>query len=373
MRKNIKGSRAVAEAVKLCSPKVIASYPITPQTLIVEELSKIVADGELDAECIEVESEFSAISAVIGAAAAGVRPFTSTSSQGLALMNEVLYSVSGMRLPIVMVVANRALSSPLNIWNDHSDAMSVRDCGWLQLWVETNQEAVDTLVQAYKIAENEKVQLPAMVCMDGFYLTHTYEPVDIPESLDGFLPDYKPKHVLDPANPKTFGCMAYPDVFWKFKMEQQNAMDDARGVIKQVHDEFAKKFGRSYGTGFTEMYGDSDTVFVGMGSFCGTMKEAADRAGFSVLRVRSFRPFPAKEVAERLGGKKTVVVLDRSFSYGSAGPLFTEVRNALYGTGNPKVVGYVAGLGGKDVGVDDYIKMVERAGNSEPGSITWWG
>ena len=242
MKKVIEGSHAIAEAVRLCKPSVIAAYPITPQTHIVEKISELVANGLLDAEYIKVESEHSAMAACIGAQATGVRTYTATASQGLALMWELLYVASGMRLPIVMNVANRSLSAPLSIWNDWSDAFGARDSGWIQLYCETAQEALDTTIQAYKIAE--KVLMPVMVCIDGFYLSHTYEPVDIPESLKGFLCDYKPSVTLDPKNPITQGAYATPDYYQEFKQQQEIAMQAAKKAITQTNNEFSKTFKR---------------------------------------------------------------------------------------------------------------------------------
>jgi pyruvate ferredoxin oxidoreductase alpha subunit len=254
MKKLIEGSHAIAEAVRLCAPKVIAAYPITPQTHIVEKISEMVANGELDAEYLKVESEHSAMAACIGAQATGVRTYTATAAQGLALMWELLYIASGMRLPIVMTIANRSLSAPLSIWNDWSDSLGCRDSGWIQLYCETAQEALDTTIQAYKIAENKDVLLPVMVCIDGYCLSHTYEPVDVPESVSKFLGDYKPHITLDTENPVTQGAYATPDYYQEFKQQQEIAMQAAKKVIKDINEEFASVFDRKYGNGLFELF-----------------------------------------------------------------------------------------------------------------------
>jgi pyruvate ferredoxin oxidoreductase alpha subunit len=367
------GARAVAHAVGLCEPKVISAYPITPQTIIVEELAQMVADGELNAEYLRVESEHSAISAVTGASATGVRTYTATASQGLALMHEILYITAGMRLPVVMGVANRALSAPLNIFNDWQDSISERDTGWLQFYCETNQEAVDTHIQAYKIAEDKRVLLPIMVCMDGQYLTHTYEPVDVPDDLKDFLPDYKPEHAyLDPARPITQGAWGMQAEYSKLRRELSDAIDRTPDVIRKAHDDFAKTFGRSYGNAFIEKYGESDTVIVSMGSVCGTLKDVADEQKFEILRVRCFRPFPKRDVVKELVNKKLVIVLEKDISLGTgAGSLFSEVRNAMYDFGGPKIVGFVGGLGGSDIPIRDVEKMYVQATAMKDGEIGW--
>ncbi|MCX6710412.1 MAG: pyruvate ferredoxin oxidoreductase, partial [Candidatus Woesearchaeota archaeon] len=251
MKKVIEASDAVATAVKMCRPSVIPVYPITPQTHIVERLSKYVNNGELDSEMIDAESEHSAISAAMGASACGTRVFTATASQGLALMHEILFIVSGMRLPVVMAVANRTLSAPINIWNDQQDSISARDSGWIQLYVESAQEAFDTTIMAYKIAENRKVLTPVMVCLDGFTLSHVFEPVDIPEQrkVDSFLPKYSPLYSLDVKKPMSFGPIGFPNTFMGFKKMQQDAINNSASVIKSANDEFEKEFSRSYGDG----------------------------------------------------------------------------------------------------------------------------
>src|SRR5512136_2714562 len=267
--KVVEGSYAVAHAVMCCQPDVISAYPITPQTHIVENLSQMVADGELDSEFLTVDSEFSALSVLVGASACGARSYSSTTSQGLALMYEVLYNVSGMRLPIVMTVANRAMGAPLNIWNDQQDSIGARDVGWIQLYAENVQEAVDSTVQAYKIAEDLDTRTPVMVCMDGYILTHVYEPVELldKEVVASFLPLYKPKNILDPQNPKTFGAFADPSTYTEFRYRQYDAQRNALTKIESIAKDFAKIFGRNFG-GLIDTYraDDAEIIVVTMGS-----------------------------------------------------------------------------------------------------------
>lgn len=375
----LEGSRAVAEIVALCDPKVIAAYPITPQTHIVEDLAKMKADGKLNAEYIESESEFSALSSIIGASAAGVRVYTATSSQGLALMHEILFASAGLRLPLVMTVANRALSAPLSIWNDHQDSISERDSGWIQIYVETNQEAVDTHVQAFRIAENSDTLIPIMVCMDGFFLTHTVEPIDIPEKkdVDIFVPKYAPKYsTLDSKNPKSIGAFVYPQYYINARHDIDAALKNSADEIKKANKDFEKVFGRGYGNGLVEGYkndNDKKIAIMAMGSVCGAIRDCIDtRKDAGLLRVRTFRPFPREDILENLSGKDTVLVLDKAVSLGNAGALFTEVRDALYSAKKkPKVVGFVAGLGGKDITTKDINGMIERAKKMNDGDTEW--
>jgi len=303
VREVLEGQHAVALGIKLCRPKVIAAYPITPATHIPEMLSELVSNGELAAEFTNVESEHSAISACVGAQATGVRTFTCTASQGLALMHEVMYIASGMRLPIVISVANRALSAPINIWCDHSDTMAERDSGWLQFFSESAQEALDLTIQAYKIAENEKVLLPAMVTLDGYTLTHTVEVVDVPsqDDVDKFLPPYTPRYAyLNTDNPITQGSFGTPDHYMSFKLAQQNAMDTAKDVIDDVFAEFGKRFGRSYQKIVPYKTSDAEIILVCLGSMNGTAKEAVDRlrekgVKVGLAKITVFRPFPVDE------------------------------------------------------------------------------
>lgn len=373
----LEGSRAVAEAVALCDPKVIAAYPITPQTHIVEDLAKMKSDGKIDAELIESESEFSALSSIIGASAAGVRTYTATSSQGLALMHEVLFASAGLRLPLVMTVANRALSAPLNIWNDHQDSISERDSGWIQIYVETNQEAIDTHIHAFKIAENQNIILPIMVCMDGFFLTHTTEPLDVPEKkeVDAFLPKYVPKYsTLDSKKPKSIGAFVYPHLYINARYDIDAALKSSAEEIKKVNKEFAKSFGRGYGNGLVEEYkNDKKITVVAMGSVCGAIRDCIDtRKDTGLLRVRTFRPFPREDILENLSDKDTVIVLDKAVSLGNSGALFTEVRDALYSAKKrPKVVGFIAGLGGKDIRTKDINRIIDSAKKMKDGEVEW--
>jgi pyruvate ferredoxin oxidoreductase alpha subunit len=374
MKTILEGSKAVAETVRMCKPAVIAAYPITPQTHIVEELAKLVADGKLKSKYLEVESEFTAISACLGATAAGYRSFTATSSQGLALMHEVLFTAAGMRLPLVMVVANRALSAPINIWNDQQDSIAERDSGWLQLYCESVQEAVDTVLQAYKIAES--VLLPAMVCMDGYYLTHVVETVDImsQQDVEKFLPAYKPKHAyLDPQRPITQGPIAYPAHYMIIRKQLADAMIDSIEIVKKAHDDFARMFKRRYGNGIVEEYkNDKKVAVVAMGSICGTIKEVVDKNKFGLMRVRCFRPFPKKYVASALKDKELVIVIDRNISLGNSGALSMEVRDCLYGQKGPRVVNYIVGLGGVDTSSNDIEKIVMDAKKRKDGEVVWW-
>lgn len=366
MRKVIVGGFAVAETVSLCRPKVIAAYPITPQTYMVERLAEIVNDGELNASYVPVESEFSAISACLGASATGVRTYSATCSQGLALMNEVLFTVSGMRLPVVMNVANRALSAPINIWNDQQDAMSERDCGWMQLFSESVQEACDFTVMAYKIAEDEKVSLPAFVNLDGYILSHVHEPVDFlsQSQVDAFLPEYAPEDFLDPKAPKTFGPIGFPDTYMELRYEQQKAMEAADKAIARVMTEFSETFGRKYEQVEYYKTDGADFVFLAMGSVCGTIKDVVDelrKKGEKVglVSLRQFRPFPELKIeAQR------VAVLDKSTSIGMGSPLASEVRNKLYGSGID-VCEYTIGLGGRDVTRSHIISALKKLKGGE--------
>jgi pyruvate ferredoxin oxidoreductase alpha subunit len=362
VKKVTEASQAVAEAVRLCKPAVIPVYPITPQTHIPERISDFVNNGEFDCEMIYVESEHSALSAALGSSATGVRTYTATASQGLALMHEILHVVSGMRLPVVMNVANRALSAPINIWNDHQDSMSARDASWIQLYVESAQEALDTTIMAFKIAEDHKVMLPVMVCLDGFTLSHVYEPVDIPDqkSVDKFLPKFAPMFKLDPKKPSTMGPIGYPDAFMDFKKQQQDAFVNSINVIKNANSEFSKSFGRSYGDGLVEPYklSDAEYVFVGLGTICGTARAVIDKmrnkgikAG--MLKLKAFRPFPEKELITALNNAKAVAVFDKAVSFGQKGPVFSEIESAFCDQSKkPLIHSFIAGLGGRDVKLD---------------------
>jgi len=374
--KVVEGSYAVAHAVMCCRPDVISAYPITPQTHIVENLSQLVADGELDSEFLTVDSEFSALSVLVGSTACGGRGYSSTTSQGLALMYEVLYNVSGMRLPIVMTVANRALGAPLNIWNDQQDSVGARDVGWLQIYVENVQEAVDATLQAYKIAEDPEIRTPIMVCMDGFILTHVYEPVELldREKAREFLPDFKPASILDPNNPLTFGAFADPSTYTEFRYKQFAAHQKALEKIEQVARDFEKAFGRYYG-GLIDSYraDDAEVVLVTMGSVIGTIKDAidemrADGIKVGLIKVRCYRPFPAAALRKALSGAKVIAVLEKDVSIGNEAGLVTDLKAALYNTDiRTPIIGFAAGLGGRDITLKDIKKMVEKAIAAEKG------
>jgi pyruvate ferredoxin oxidoreductase alpha subunit len=364
----LEGSQAVAEAVGRCRPQVIAAYPITPQTHIVEALADMAANCEIDADYITVESEFSALSACLGASAAGSRAYSATTSQGLALMFEVCFNCAGMRLPVVMSIVNRALGAPLSIWNDQQDSISLRDSGWLQLYAEDNQEATDLHYLAYKVSEDHSILLPSFVCFDGFILSHTYEPVDTltQEQVDAYLPPFRPYHRLDAADPVSFGLFASPDYYMEFRYAIDQALDKARAVIPGAGREFGEMFGRDY-SGLVEEYrlDDADVAIVAMGSICGTVKDAIDEmreAGKRVglLKIRCFRPFPHDEVRKALSGVKTVAVLDKNISLGSRGAVALEVRDALYGSGI-SVYGYIIALGGRDVRKKDIASVAAKA------------
>jgi pyruvate ferredoxin oxidoreductase alpha subunit len=372
----VEGSRAAAEAVKLCKPKLIAAYPITPQTHIVEDLAKLIADGELDCEYVLVESEFSAQSAVQGASATGVRTYTATASQGLSLMYEVLGATSGMRLPVVMTVANRALSAPINIWNDQQDTIAVRDCGWIQLYCETIQEVVDKTIQAYKIAENHKVLLPVMVCMDGFILTHTTEPVDIPEQseVDSFLPEYKPLFKLDSDHPVTMGPVGFPTDYYKFRIQQFEAMKNSLKIIEDCSKEFTKEFNRG-GNGLIEEYGDGDNVIISLGSVCGTIKDIIDETdNIRLIKLECFRPFPSKELKKAVNNASAIGVLEKDISIGFGGAIWGEVK-AVMQKENIPIINFIAGLGGRDItlpNIRDCFEVIKAAGlGKDVKEINW--
>jgi pyruvate ferredoxin oxidoreductase alpha subunit len=364
------GSHAVAEAVRLCRPQVVSAYPITPQTHIVEALADMVANCQLDADYITVENELSALSACVGASAAGSRVYSATTSQGLALMFEVCFNAAGMRLPIVMTIANRALGAPLSIWNDQQDSISLRDSGWLQFYAEDNQEATDLHFIAYKVCEDHSVLLPAMVCFDGFILSHVYEPVDMltQEDVDKYLPPFTPYQRLDAADPISFGMYATPDYYHEFRYEIDNAAKRAKEVIQKAGKEFGTMFGRDY-SALVEGYRleDAETAIVAMGSICGTIKDAIDEMRaegkkVGLLKIRVFRPFPSEEIAQALSRVKRVAVLDKNISLGAKGAVAMEVRDALYGS-SATVKGYVLGLGGRDVrkkDIKEIVSLVEK-------------
>lgn len=355
MLKQIEGSRAVAEAVAMCRPEVVCAYPITPQTHIVEAIGERVKSGELTkCEFINVESEFAAMSVSIGASATGARAYTATASQGLLFMSEAVYNASGLGLPIVMTVANRAVGAPINIWNDHSDAMSQRDSGWMQLFAETNQEALDLHIQAFRLAE--ELSLPVMVCMDGFILTHAYEEVDLPtqQQVDAYLPPYEPRQVLDPREPVSIGAMVGPEAFMEVRYLAHARHMQALECIPQMAAEFKQVFGRATGGLIhTHRAEDAETIVVAMGSVLGTIKDTVDEMRdeghrIGVLGITSFRPFPLDLVRASLHKARRVVVIEKSLAVGIGGILSTDVCMSLSGL---HVHSYtvVAGLGGRAI------------------------
>jgi pyruvate ferredoxin oxidoreductase alpha subunit len=363
-------SLAVADAVGMCNVDVVAAYPITPQTHIVEHLAELVNDGELDAEYIPVESEHSAMSACLGSSAAGARTFTATSSQGLALMNEVVYVAAPMRLPIVMAVANRALSAPLSIWGDHSDMMSVRDTGWIQIVVENGQQAMDNTIIAFRVAEDQRVLLPTMMHLDGFNLTHVIEPIMYPtqEEVNKYLPKNRFPLPLNPDNPVSMGGFAAPAIYMEAKWAQQMNLQNSKQVILQAWDEFAKIFGRKYNPVEKYHSDGAKVVLVTMGSQGETASVAIDELraeGMNIgqVRLRLWRPFPFEELREAVKNAEVLIVLDRAISFGGpGGPVSSEVKSALYNMAKkPKVVSYVISLGGRDTTVPGYKDIVKQS------------
>jgi len=404
----LEGSHAIALTIKNIKPDVVAAYPITPQTHIVEDLAKFKADGEADYEYARAESEFAAASIVLGASATGARTYTATSSQGLLLMAEVIYNIAGMRLPVVMTCANRAISAPINIWNDHQDAMSVRDAGWIMLFAENSQESVEQHIIAYKIAE--KLNLPVMVNVDGFLLTHTYEPVEIPspKEIKKFLPDHKPKPgtFLDPKNPITMGALATPAHYMEIREELQNDLLASKTIIQKEFENYHRiiktkkqipnsplpagrqEFPIPNSSSFFEYYGPKNpkTIVVAMGSIIGTIKETVDelrptsplapllgkRGGASevgVLKIKLYRPFPTEEIIKALKPASNIIVLDRAISLGNIGPLALDIKSASYGKLKANISNYVVGLGGRDVTKEIIKKIIAKAGVRNDGAI----
>jgi pyruvate ferredoxin oxidoreductase alpha subunit len=373
MKRYLEGSWALAEATRLCRPGVVAAYPITPQTHIVEHLAQFVADGELKAQSLNVESEHSAASVVLGSQIAGVRSFTCSSSQGLLLMGEVVFCIAGMRLPVMMVCANRAISAPINIWNDQQDSISLRDAGWLQFYAENNQEALDLVISGYKIGENSKVMLPVMVCVDGFILTHGMETVDMPsqEQVDKFLPAYNPPYKLDVNDPMSFGLLGDPSIYIETRFAIQKTMEEVLELIPKVSQEYKALTGRS-SLQLVEEYKteDAEVVLVAMGSVCGTIKDVIDLERskgnkVGLLKVVTFRPFPKQAIQKALAKTSCVGVIDKNISLGSEGALYLEIKAAL--GSDKKVSGFVAGLGQRDITVDtvrNIIQLTKKEVNS---------
>ena len=378
--KVITGNRAAAYGAVLSRPRLVSAYPITPQTTIVEYLAGFCADGSLDAKFINVESEHSAMSACIGAASAGIRVFTASSSHGLALMHEMLHIASYMRLPIVMAVANRAMG----IWNihaDQTDSLSQRDTGWLQIYCENSQEVVDTIIQAYKIAE--QVLLPCMVTLDGFLLSHTSELVDLPdhELVDRYLPEYKPSYQLDVDRPYTFGaCPVSPEYYLEFRYLAQQAMERALLVAEQAGREFKDVFGRGYGLVDSYKTEDAETILVATGTIASTTRIVVDEMRgrgekIGMLRLRVFRPFPKEAIRKALAGAKRVAVIDRDISFGQGGIFAEEINSALsHVPAKPIVCGFVAGLGGRDVTPDTIRQIIDHVLQTKSSQdIVWVG
>jgi pyruvate ferredoxin oxidoreductase alpha subunit len=373
MLKQIEGSHAMAEAIAMCRPEVICAYPITPQTHIVEGLGEMVRTGQLQhCEFINVESEFGALSVAIGASAAGARAYTATASQGLLFMAEAVYNASGLGLPIVMTLGNRAIGAPINIWNDHSDAMSMCDAGWMQLFAETNQEAVDLHIQAFRLAE--ELSMPIMVCVDGFILTHAVERVDIPEQsdVDAFLPPFEPVQVLDPLQPVSIGAMVGPDAFTEVRYLQHYKQNVALRLIPELSAEFEARFGRISG-GLLRTYRaeDAEMLVVAMGSVNGTIKDTIDRmrsdgVSIGLATLISFRPFPTEALREVLVRAKHVVVVEKSFAVGMGGQLANNVDLALRNAADaPQVHSVIAGLGGRAI-TRTSLEWVFRQASAEP-------
>jgi len=372
----ISTNKAVAEAVRLVKPAVVPVYPITPQTSISEYMAQFVADGELKAEYIRVESEHSAISAAVGASGTGVRVFTATSSQGLALMHEILFAAAGLRNPIVMANANRSLSAPLSIWNDQQDSISERDSGWMQIYAENGQEALDAVIISYRVSEDKEVLLPSMVCLDGFILTHTVEPVDIPnqEDVDKFLPPYKPDHAyLDPKKPMSIGTFTDPNYYMEARYAMELAMERSKNVIEKANQEFANIFGREYGLVEKYKCEDAETILVAMGSICSTIKDVIDDLRsqgekVGLLKIRVFRPFPQEEIQKALKEASQVAVLDKDISFGVGGALYNDIKAKM----NINAYGFIVGLGGRDITPQHIIEIINKSKNPIT-DIQWIG
>jgi len=363
MKKLLEGSQAISQVVNLCRPGVVSAYPITPQTHIVEDLAKLKADGLVDYEFVRTESEFAAASVILGASAAGERAYSATTSQGLLLMTEVIYNIAGLGLPVVLTCANRAVGAPINIWNDQQDAYSVRDAGWIMLFANDIQEAVDLHILAFKVAES--VGIPVMVNMDGFYLTHTVSEADIPDQklIDKFLPKYKPENFLDVKNPKTFGYLAMPKDYQDIRLALHDKILNSELIIKKEMKAFEKVFGRKFSLTREYKAKDADTLFVSTGSIFGTVKEAVDilrskGKKVGICNINLLRPFPNEEIIKKLGKVKKIIVLNRAVSLGAEGILTTEIKKALYGKSKVKIQDEIVGLGGQDIRLEEIIKLI---------------
>ncbi|MEM4653209.1 MAG: hypothetical protein QW535_03800 [Candidatus Nezhaarchaeales archaeon] len=361
---------AIAYAVKSCDVDVIAAYPITPQTTVVEKLSEFVANGELDAEYVAAESEHTALSVVMGASAVGARTFTATSSQGLALMHELLFIASTMRLPVVMSVANRSLNMPLNIHCDYQDMMASRDCGWVQVYVSSAQEAHDTIIQAYKLAERSDILVPVVVCYDGFVLSHTYEPVEVREKEEvlKFLPRVKRPNVLDPERPITMGVMALPDYAYEFKFQLVDVLTKVPKALEEVDKDFEKEFGINYGLYEEYKTQDADILLIAMGAIASTAKIAIDRlrekgVKVGLFRPRLYRPIPIGVWREKLRSARMLTIVDRAISFGAVGgPLFTDIASIFANEiDRPLMMNFIVGIGGRDVTVKELMDIVRTS------------
>jgi len=365
----IEVSIAVANAVKLANVDVVSAYPITPQTHIVEHLAHLVADDELDAAYIPVESEHSALSACMGASAVGARSFTATAGQGLELMHEVLFATASMRLPIVMALVNRALSAPISIWGDHSDVMAARDTGWIQIFVENGQEAVDNILCAFRIAEDRRVLIPVMINLDGFHLSHVVEPIYMPEpdKLDGFIPPYKYPFPLDPDKPVTMGGLALPALYAETKKAQDVVLRESKKVIMECWEEFERRFNRRYSPVERYQSEGAKYLLLTMGSYSETAELAVDKMrkegkNVGLLKLRLWRPFPFEEMRQAVKDAEAVIVLDRALSFGGpGGPVCSELKSAFYNMNKKiKVVGFVGGLGGRDITVEGFEDIINK-------------
>lgn len=378
-KKVLTGNFAASYGATVSRAQVIAAYPITPQTTTVEILSEIVANGELDAEFIKVESEHSAMAACIGASAAGARTFTATSAQGLALMHEVLHWAGRARLPIVMANINRAMAPGWSIWADATDSIAQRDTCWMQVYCENNQEVYDSVILAYKIAENQKVLLPMMLNLDAFFLSHTSQVVETrdQEMVDKFLPKLELKYKLDTSDPHAFGGLTGVDNYFEFSYMIQQAMEDAKQVIKDAGKEFKELFGKEYDLIEKYRTDDAEYILITYGTISGTTKDAVDRMRekgipVGVIKIRVFRPFPGEDLKEALKDCKKIGVIDRAVSFGHEGPFFTETKAAIYGQNKP-IYGFIAGLGGRDVSIQDIEKITDIMINNDPSNLNWIG
>jgi len=380
--KVISGDHAVAWAARLARVEVIPAFPITPQTLIVEQLAEFVNNGELDAEFIPVESEHSVMSVAVGASAGGVRTFTATASQGLALMHEMLYAPPQIRLPVVMANVNRSLGAAAGIWLEHNDSMPERESGWLQCYVEDNQEALDMTLQAFRIAEDHRVMLPVMICLDGFVLSHTVEKVDVPDQLavDSFLPRFVPVNVLDPDDPVVMNPICPPEYATEMRYQLDRAIDSSKDVIREIGIDFGKRFGRTHGD-LLDLYRmeGAEYALLAIGTAATTSRLVVDRLRLEgkkvgLIRLRFMRPFPREELLKAVTGLKALGVFDRSVAFNSFGPVFTEVRNALYGSQLP-ITDHIAGLGGRDLTPEVLVKVfqaVEDSMDKTPERDVYW-